>query len=72
MTNFVFLYSENIITNKPEVNSIPSNALDSVAALGSLIELKAIALRDTYKIGPSIKIEHNCYYEWLKVTKTHK
>lgn len=37
--------------------------------IGSLVELKAVALRDVHKVGVQEPLNHNCYELWVEACK---
>jgi hypothetical protein len=37
--------------------------------VGSLVELKAVALRDVHKVGVQEPLNHNCYELWVEACK---
>jgi hypothetical protein len=55
-----------LCSNESEVSK---DLLLGVAYLGSLVELKAIALRDMHKAGLQETSSHNCYELWLETSK---
>ena len=50
--------------------SIPNEYIDNLVWLGKLVELKAVAIRDLYKLGTQDIIHNNWYEEWCKISKS--
>ena len=45
---------------------VQSLILIQLFLVGSLVELKAVALRDVHKVGVQEPLNHNCYELWVE------
>ena len=48
---------------------ISDEYIENLVCLGKLVELKAVAFRDVYKVGAQDIVQNNCYEEWCKISK---
>ena len=52
-------------------SKITSDYIKHIVALGQVIELKAVSIRDVHKAELNDNSNYNCYYNWLKTRKLY-